>query len=99
MCTIRKNAGRANLPFVLEPACPVGVSELKVSFTVRAVGMYIVRLSISGMPIGSSQFERSYLPGECMCTCIIAFATCVASVCCIHCDGCCVMHYRSSRCF
>ena len=66
MCSIRKNAGRTNLPFVLEPASPVGATELKVSFTVRAVGMYIVQLSVSGMPIGSGQYERSYLPGECV---------------------------------
>lgn len=64
MCSIRKNAGRTNLPFVLEPANPVGASELKVSFTVRAVGMYIVQLSVSGMPLGSGQYERSYLSGE-----------------------------------
>ena len=82
MCSIRKNAGRANLPFVLEPACPVGASELKVSFTVRAVGMYVVHLSVSGMPIGSGQYERSYLPGEYMtlCTTIIASVSCAPSV-------------------
>ena len=48
---------------MLEPAELTGVSKVKISYTARIVGKYSVKLTVNGLNIGNSPYERTYLPG------------------------------------
>jgi hypothetical protein len=67
-CKVTKSIGKTTLICVVEPAELTGVSEVKVTYTARAVGKYCIKLTVNDLNIGDSPYERTYLPGPADCS-------------------------------
>jgi hypothetical protein len=55
--------GKVEVPYVVEPASLVDQTELKVSFTAKVSGQYLIRVKINEFQLLKEDGVRMYLPG------------------------------------
>lgn len=79
-CKVFSIAGKAEIPFVVEPTSLVDESTIKVSFTARVSGTYRMNFLVNDQGIGGTEVFRKYLPGVCVESCCLLSIMCPQTV-------------------